>query len=106
MVILRRLKLISKINIKKIAKRIGVLSEAVKLYMYLPLSKRYYALNDRTINLLMGGKIDMSVTVGQKQEYHDISDAELVDIIVEERAVEIFIVGKNKTSWWVILSIS
>ena len=31
---------LSKININKIAKRIGVLSEAVKLYMYLPTSKR------------------------------------------------------------------
>ena len=44
---------LSKININKIAKRIGVLSGAVKLYMYLPTAKRYYALNDRTINLLM-----------------------------------------------------
>ena len=75
------------INIKKIAERTGVLSEAVKLYMYLPTSKRYYALNDRTINLLMGGDIDMSVTVGQEAVRTTISDAELVEITVKEEHV-------------------
>ena len=85
---------LSKINIDKIAERIGVLSEAVKLYMYLPTSKRYYALNDRTINLLMRGKIDMSVTVGQKYEFVDSSDAEIVDIIVKEKEVVLFKVEK------------
>ena len=38
------------------AKRIGVLSEDVKMYMYLPTANRYYALNDRAIDLLMKGK--------------------------------------------------
>ena len=75
---------LSKINIKKIANRIGVLSEAVKLNMYLPTSKRYYALNDRTINLLMGGDIDMSVAVGQEAVLNTTSDAEFVDITVKE----------------------
>ena len=32
---------LSKINVKKIAKRIWVLSEDVKMYMYLPAAKRY-----------------------------------------------------------------
>ena len=50
--------------IKKLAKHIGVLSEDVKLYMYLPTANRYYALNDRTINLLMKGNVDMSATTG------------------------------------------
>ena len=76
---------LSKININKIAKRIGVLSEAVKLYMYLPTSKRYYALNDRTINLLMGGEVDMSVAVGQEAVLNTPSDAEFVAITVEEK---------------------
>ena len=76
---------LSKININKIAKRIGVLSGAVRLYMYLPTSKRYYAWNDRTINLLMGGDIDMSVTVGQEAVRTTISDAEFVAITVEEK---------------------
>ena len=62
-----------------------MLSEAVKLYMYLPTSKRYYALNDRTINLLMGGDIDMSVAVGQGVFRTTIGDAEFVAITVEEK---------------------
>ena len=77
---------LNKINLKKIAERIGVLSGAVKLYMYLPASKRYYALNDRTINLLMGGDVDMSVTVGKEAVLNTwISDAELADITVKEK---------------------
>ena len=76
---------LSKININKIAERIGVLSEAVKLYMYLPTSKRYYALNDRTINLLMGGDIDMSVAVGSEAVRTTISDAEFRTIYAEEK---------------------
>ena len=48
---------LTRINIKKIAKRIGVLSENVKKYMYLPTARRCYALDDRTINLLMKGKL-------------------------------------------------
>jgi len=42
---------LTKIKINTLAKKIGVLSEDVKMYMYLFNSKRYYALNDRTINL-------------------------------------------------------
>ena len=94
---------LSKFNLKKAAKRIRELSESVKMFMHLPTAKRYYALNDRTINLLMKGNIDMSATTG---EYDDgggggggnsVSDAEFVDITVKEKTVEIFIVDKNKT---------
>ena len=42
---------LSKFNVKKLAKRVGVLSEDVKIFMYLPTAKRYYALNDRSIRL-------------------------------------------------------
>ena len=74
-----------KINIRTLATQLGVLSEYVKLYMKLLTSNRYYALNDRTINLLMKGDIDMSVVVGEEAIVNTISDAELVVIIVEER---------------------
>ena len=40
---------LSKINIKKITKRIGVISDEVNMYMYLPTAKIYYDLSDRTI---------------------------------------------------------
>ena len=62
-----------------------MLSEAVKLYMYLPTSKRYYALNGRTINLLMGGDIDMSVAVGSEAVLNTPSDAEFRTIYAEEK---------------------
>ena len=89
---------LSKFNIKKLAKRIGVLSEGVKMFMYLPTAKRYYALNDRTINLLMKGNVDMgSTTGGSSSSAHaiSISDGELVEITHREKAVEMFIVTKN-----------
>ena len=88
-----------KINIKKIAKRIGVLSEDVKMYMYLPTAKRYYALNGRTINLLMKCKVDMSATNGDNETNNPIkpSDAEAVETVHKEKEVEMFTVGKNKT---------
>ena len=35
---------LTKISIRKLAKIIGVLSEDVQMYMYLPTAKRYYAL--------------------------------------------------------------
>ena len=38
------------------------------MYMYLLNSKRYYALRDRTINLLMKGDIDMSATASETAE--------------------------------------
>ena len=103
---------LTKINIRALASRISVLSEDVKLYMKLLTSKRYYALNDRTINLLMKGDVDMSATTGEEGEgglgdwRGKTSDSEVMDIVKKETKVEIFIVGKNKTSTWIILSIS
>ena len=91
---------LNKLNIKKIAKQIGVLSEDVKLYMYLPNAKRYYALNDRTINLLMKGNVDMSATtelVGDVVHNVSFSDAETVEAVHKEKEVEMFIVDKNRT---------
>ena len=88
---------LTKINLRKLAKRIGVLSEDVKMYMYLFSSKRYYALNDRTINLLMKGTIDMSATSSETAEVITNSDKEVVDLIGKEKEAELFIVDKNRT---------
>ena len=76
---------LTKINIKTLASQIGILSEDVKLYMKLLSSNRYYPLNDRTINLLMKGDIDMSVTVGEELEAVSVSDAEVVGVITQEK---------------------
>ena len=99
---------LAKINIKKIAKRIGVLSGDVKMYMYLPTARRCYALYNRTINLLMKGKIDMGAANGDDETDNPIkfSDVEAVETVHKEKEVEIFIVYNNKTSRWVILPIS
>ena len=88
---------LTKIKTKILAKKIGVLSEDVKMYMYLSNSKRFYALNDRTINLLTRGDIDMSATSSETAEVITDSDKEVVDLINVEKEVELFIVEKNKT---------
>ena len=83
--------------IKSLASQVGVLSEDVKLYMKLSASGRYYALNDRTINLLMKGNIDMSAVVGEEGQKVSESDAEVVAIIGQETQLEVVVVDKNKT---------
>ena len=88
---------LTKMNIRRLAKRIGVLSEDVKMYIYLFNPKRYYALNDRTISLLMKGTIDMSATSSETAEVITDSDKEVVDLIANEKEAEFFIVDKNKT---------
>ena len=88
---------LTKIKINTLATKIGALSEDVKMYMYLFNSKRYYALNDRPINLLLKGDIDMSATNSETAEVITDSDKEVVDLINVEKEVELFIVEKNKT---------
>ena len=85
-----------------------MLSEGVKVYMYLSDAKRYYALNDRTTNLLMKGDADMSATTGEAGEADKstFSDAEFKEIAKKEKGVELFIVDKNKTGRWIIPSTS
>ena len=74
---------LTKVNIITLTSQIGVLSEDVKLYMKLLTSNIYYALNDRTINLLKKGDVDMSATTSNDIEHNDIegelgfSDAQL-----------------------------
>ena len=90
---------LTKINIRTLATYIGQLSDDVKLFMKLLKADRYYALNDRTINLLMKGDIDMSVTTkagGGDDEIKE-SDAEVIDLLDIEDEVEIFVIDKNKT---------
>ena len=89
---------LTKINITTSAKRIGVLSEGVKMYMYLSNAKRY----DRTINLLRTGDVDMSATTGEAGENKGghpstFSDAEVKETAKKEKEVELFTVGKNRT---------
>ena len=88
---------LTKINIKTLASQIGVLSQDVKSYMKLLSSNRYYPLNDRTINLLMKGNIDMSSSTGDEVEAIRESGSEVVKVIGQEKEVEIFVVDKNKT---------
>ena len=68
--------------------------------MFLPIAKRFYALNDRTINLLMKGNIDMSATiplVGEVVHNVSFSDTETIEAIRKEKEVEMFVVDKNRT---------
>ena len=87
---------LNKINLKVLATQIGVLSEDVKLFMKLVKSNRYYALNNRTIALVMKGVIDASTIVGTETIDVMESDAEVQLLILLETEVEIFVVDKNK----------
>ena len=73
---------LTKISIRTLAKQVGALSDDVNLYMYLLTSKRYYALNDRTTNLLMNGDIDLSTAASETFEVITDSDKEVVDLIL------------------------
>ena len=92
---------LAKININTSATKVGALSEDVKMYMYLSDAKRYHALNDRTINLLMKGDVGMSATTGETGEAGNLlgepSDFELKTLANNETKVEVFVVDKNKT---------
>ena len=59
---------VTKIKIKTLATNIGVLSEDVKMYMQLFNSKRHYALNGRTIYVVIAGDIGMSATTSETAE--------------------------------------
>ena len=89
---------LTKIKTNTLAKKMGLLSEDVKMYMYLVNSKRHHVLNDRTISLLMGGDIDMSATTSETAGIITDSGKEVVDLINVEQEVELLTVEKNKTS--------
>ena len=87
---------LTKIHIRALASRIGVLSDGLKLTMILPSSNRYYALNDRTINLLMKGKLDTNAIIGGPDE-PKFSDAEISELIEQETEVLISVLSIEKT---------
>ena len=77
---------------------IGIVSEYVKLYMKLLTANPYYALDDRTINMLSQGGVDMSATsseFGAVPASKTVSDAEVEELLDIETEVEIFVVDKN-----------
>ena len=77
-----------------------MLSEDIKMYMYLPNAKGYCALNDRTISLLMKGNVDMSATTDPSGPAHSedgFSDDEVREIAKTEQEIKLFTVYKNKT---------
>ena len=64
---------------------LGDLSEDVKLFMKILTANKYYALNDRAINLLMRGDIDMSATTSGKSEEIQESDATVIPLLHIEK---------------------
>ena len=59
--------------------------------MILPSSNRHYVLNDRTINLLMKGKIDTNAIIGGPDE-PTFSDAEISELLGQEKEVILTVV--------------
>ena len=87
---------LTKIYIRALASRIGVLSEGLNLTMILPSSNRYYALNDRIINLSMKCKIDTNAIIGGLDE-PKFSDAEISELREQETEVSIPVLSIEKT---------
>ena len=73
---------------KSLAAEIGILSQDVKLFMILPSRSRYYALNDRTINLSMKGQIDENAVTGGVDD-PKFNDVEVSNFIEQETEVVI-----------------
>ena len=59
--------------------------------MILPSRNRHYALNDRTVNLLMKCKIDMNAVTGEA-DAPKFSDAEMSGLLERETEVLITVV--------------
>ena len=61
-------------------------------------TNRYYALNGRTVDLLMKGDIDMSVVTDNDTDNHNReSDEDFQDLLGTETGAGFFVVGENKT---------
>ena len=73
-----------------------MLSDDVKLMMTLPSSNRHYALNGRTINLLMKGNIGMNA-VTDGVDAPKFSDAEISCLLEQETEVLVTVVTKDDT---------
>ena len=76
---------------KSLATEVGLLSQDVKLFVVLPSGNIYYALNDRTINLLMNGHIDENAVTGGVDD-PKFSDVEISNIIKQETTFLITVV--------------
>ena len=69
--------------------------------MKLLTANRYHALNDRAINMLLQGEVDMSATTGIALGFGSVaasktvSDAEAEEWLQNETEVGIFVVDKN-----------
>ena len=86
----------TKINIRALATRLGVLSDGLKLTMVLPSSNRYHALNDRAVNLLLKCKTDTNAIIGGPEE-PTFSDAEIRGLIDQETEVSISVLSIEKS---------
>ena len=86
---------LTQININTLSTLIGILSEGVQLYMKLLTANQYHALNDRTINMLSQGEVDLSATSGVLLEpasmaaANDVSDADVQELLGSETEVDV-----------------
>ena len=78
------------------------MSDDAKWMVILPSSNTYYALNDRTIHLLMKGKVDTNAVAGDVDSL-TFSDAEISGLLEQETEVLITVVKqwKKKSMSWV-----
>ena len=65
--------------------------------MTLPPSNRHYALNDRTINLLMKGNIDMNAVTGEV-DAPEFGDAEISSLLEQGADILITVIKKDDTT--------
>ena len=99
---------LTKININTLTTTLDLLSDELNVMMILPSSNRYYASNNRTINLLMKGKIDMDAVTGEV-DAPKFSDAEIRGLLEQGTGVSITVVKHNDTTnktRWCFLPIS
>ena len=77
---------LTRINIKTLTTKRESLNNDVKLMMTLPSNNRHYVLNDRTINLLMKGKLDMNAVTGEV-DAPKFSDAEISSLLEQDTEI-------------------
>ena len=83
------------INLNTLTAQLELLSNDVKSFMILPTSNIYYALSDRTINLVMKGKIDTNAIIGGP-DGPTFSDAEISALLEHEQEVLLTVVKMIK----------
>ena len=79
-------------NINTLANQLDLLSNGIKVFMISPSSNRHHALNDRTVNLLREGNIDLNAIMHQSAEPPTFSDAEISELIEQEKEVTLIAV--------------